>query len=231
MRSGSSLLTQLLCSNPQIVGYGETHLKFANRRDKLNLAGHVLKSTGKEHSKNHYYFDKILHDYIADSDFFDEPTKVIILLRDPLPSVSSMVGLKEYGTDFRNCGVEDFVYLYTKRARELASYVNSLHPNNAICTSYESLVCDTTSELRRIDRFLELQQPTPKVYTPNRQSKIHGAGDPSAFLQAGKVIGKKPRTLVKLTPDQQRRVEKSFDDLKNRIDQKGIERSLDTASH
>jgi len=38
MRSGSSLLTHLLNSNPEIIGYGETHIQYASEQDFKKLS-------------------------------------------------------------------------------------------------------------------------------------------------------------------------------------------------
>ncbi|MDY7013544.1 MAG: sulfotransferase family protein, partial [Cyanobacteriota bacterium] len=37
MRSGSSLLTHILNSNPEIIGYGETHLQYSSEADFKRL--------------------------------------------------------------------------------------------------------------------------------------------------------------------------------------------------
>lgn len=62
MRSGSSLLTHILNTNPEISGFGESHLKYSTKEDFKELIYQVHQTLGKWQVDEKYILDKILHD-------------------------------------------------------------------------------------------------------------------------------------------------------------------------
>ncbi len=89
MRSGSSLLTKIVSNNPEVNGYGETHLRYLSRKDFGSSTGKILfvnrgsTKTGRER----YILDKLLHNYLLPLEktylLFEKKVHVIFLIRKP----------------------------------------------------------------------------------------------------------------------------------------------------
>ena len=90
MRSGSSLFSHILNSNPQIIGYGETHINYdsvANFKDLQFKVYWQLKDVSMTHR---YILDKILHNHkITDSTILKTSyLSNIFLIREPLGTIT-----------------------------------------------------------------------------------------------------------------------------------------------
>ena len=104
IRAGSSLLTKLLCNNPRILGYGETHLCFGSYTDMEAVSGKILFVLRKWISKSkaemddvEFFLDKLPHNYLIPEDRLDfllnDNIRIIFLIRDPEESLSSIMRL------------------------------------------------------------------------------------------------------------------------------------------
>src|SRR5262245_15964451 len=97
MRSGSTLLTHLLVSNPAICGYGETRTRYFSRRSLDILTGKVLYTLGNDllATKKQYVLDKLLHDrFIGPAGakvLSGNDVKIIFLLREPIGTLNSLL--------------------------------------------------------------------------------------------------------------------------------------------
>jgi E3 ubiquitin-protein ligase DOA10 len=94
MRSGSSLLTHLLVNNPEIRGFGETHINYASAEDfkkllmKLYWQGQdfsQLQDLKKLKMNHQYIHDKVLHNnkFLDQSFLESEQIYSIFLIREP----------------------------------------------------------------------------------------------------------------------------------------------------
>jgi hypothetical protein len=93
MRSYSSLLCHILGSHPQIDGYCETHIKYRTRLDLLRLRSRVVKLTG-EPLRGRYVLEKMLHNYAFAPSILRSPrTFALVLVRQPIPAVQSIVNM------------------------------------------------------------------------------------------------------------------------------------------
>ena len=94
-RTGSSLLTQILCSHPDICGFGESRTMYRSRRDLRSLRGEVFRMHGRFGGYEHYVLDKVLFEnLLPDPAIVDESdVQWVFLLRDPIRTMRSMVAL------------------------------------------------------------------------------------------------------------------------------------------
>jgi hypothetical protein len=176
MRSGSSLLTQLLASHDEIVGYGELFLGYRRRSDLWALNGKALSVSGQKTPRGKYAIDKVLHDYLLETDNYAriaEEVRPIILVREPAGSIGSLI------TSFGMSGADAFEY-YTGRLRTLARYVEA---GGAVALSYEQLIHRTNEVFHLLEQFLDLEVPLQETYRPRSRGS-----DPSANLRAGRIL-------------------------------------------
>jgi len=105
MRSGSSLLTHILNSNSEIIGYGETHLEYSSELDLKKLMLKVyfhgqefttIQDVEKLKMSEKYVLDKVLHNNkFLTADFLaSDKIVTIFLLREPKRSLKSILELK-----------------------------------------------------------------------------------------------------------------------------------------
>ena len=105
MRCGSTALSNVLCSRPEVSGYGEAHVAY---RGEADLGALVVNQARRWawRPRARYLFDKILHsrhDGAAPPGFFR--ARAIVLAREPEPAIASIrrlfegLGKSDYGTD------------------------------------------------------------------------------------------------------------------------------------
>lgn len=197
MRSGSSLLTQVLCSHPDILGYGETHTVYRGAGDLLRAAQSVYRMLRKWRVKHKYVADKILHtELLPDIEPLRLlPVKWIVLLRNPADAVDSMVR-----TLSMDRGAAQAYYQARLRTIEQQACRLADASIPALLTTYERLTEDPRRELRTLSGFLGLEPELQADYEVQRGAQLPGAGDPSDVLKAGRIL---PRKALRRDCDEQ----------------------------
>lgn len=105
MRCGSTALSNILCSRPDVSGYGEAHVRYDDESALGRLVvNQALRRAWKPGAR--HLFDKILHnrhDAAAPKAFF--AARAIFVVREPGAAIRSIrklyadLGRDEYGTD------------------------------------------------------------------------------------------------------------------------------------
>ena len=196
MRSGSSLLTQLICANEngnsQIAGYGESHLAIRTRSDFLAIAGKVAWVLKKQSPRRNFtqatFFDKSLHPYqIRPKQYHLLNTKsvrLILLVRSPHPTIHSLVNSFNYP-------LETAIDYYRK---QLTAICNIAHlaqhfQHKPMLITYDDLTWKAEQTLERLTHFLSLSQPLTDRYKTDLIVKTSHKGiDNSNNILAGKII-------------------------------------------
>lgn len=190
MRAGSSLLSHLLLSNPEIMGYGETHIEYESKADFRKLYYDVMLKRRRLFPKNaKYILDKILHNSHFpedDIEFLCVPNlRVVFLLRDPEGTLGSFA--RSWGV-----GPEETVGYYRNRLARLEEYAETFAGRVPFAlVTYSELLTDTPSALSSLGRFLELRQPLSEDYELLRTTGVKGIGDHSPNIQAGRIVRKR----------------------------------------
>ncbi len=178
MRCGSTALSNILCSRPDISGYGEAHIRY----DTPNALGGLVVNQARRGGWSpgaRYLFDKILHsrhDAEATPAFFQ--SRAIFVLRAPDPTILSIhrlyakLGRDEYGT---HALAADY---YTSRVAALSALWERFAPGNRIGLTHEALIADPEAALHRISTWLDLSPPLENRYQSKTASRRGGAGDP-----------------------------------------------------
>lgn len=193
MRSGSTLLTFLLCSHPEILGYGETHVVYDAPAKLDELAARVCRAHGLERLASRYVLDKLLHDGLLRRPEVLEGVDLtcLFLLREPRRTIQSIVHQLDSTLD------DAFGY-YRERLASLEAYAR-IFPRRTFVT-YEELTGDPERTLARLTAFLGLSTPLSPEYRLQPRHDEKGVGDRSEAIRAGRIL-LNPRELTVELPE------------------------------
>lgn len=128
------MLTHILSSNPEIIGYGETHISYQSPQDLQRLTQKVYWE-GQEYRnfadipnlflRESYALDKLLHDNkLLDTELLlSNYLDLIFLIREPTRALPSIQDLKP------NWPEEKVLSYYCSRLKTLMSYVETIPAN------------------------------------------------------------------------------------------------------
>ena len=200
MRSGSSLLTHLLNANPEVIGYGETHLTYQQPQDFKELFLRVYlrsqefrswKDIGNFQMQHQYVMDKILHNARIGDDSLLTSQQIysLFLLREPQRSLASLLDLKAHW------GETEALNYYQDRLATLVQYARLIrNSQRSLVITYDQILDDTPSILTVLKTFLQTTVPFSEEYPILRTTGQKGVGDPKGSIKAGKII-RQPRPL------------------------------------
>ncbi len=187
MRSGSTLLTHILNSNPDISGYGETHTPYETSEDVDRLVYEVLPTLRKVRLTT-YVMDKVLNDYLQCKEIFHRADcYFLFLIRDPVSSIRSM--MRQFPTWFSDTAIDrNTLQLraterYNDRLEMIRSHTMEVgDESRTVFLTYDQLLYDTTRVFNLIEQVLELQVPLRENYNLTRTSGSHFIGDTSKHI-------------------------------------------------
>ena len=185
MRSGSSLLTHLLNANPEIIGYGETHIKYSSELDFKTLMFKVY-WTIKDYQMNHkYVLDKVLHNhkFLADDFLVSEQVSSIFLIREPQRTLASILEIKPHWSE------EKALNYYQERLEILENYAKLINnKKQSFFITHEQLINQTDVVFNGLKKFLETQESFSEQYETLTTTGRKGIGDSSKNIKAGYII-------------------------------------------
>ncbi|MGH2413856.1 MAG: sulfotransferase family protein, partial [Microcystaceae cyanobacterium] len=185
MRSGSSLLTHILNSNPEIIGYGETHINYASEVDFKKLMFKVywqLKNLAMNHQ---YILDKILHNhkFLDDNFLISEKVYIIFLLREPQKTLPSIIGIKPHWSE------EKALNYYLERLSMLEKYAKLINnKKHSLLVRYDQILNHSESVFEALRNWLETQTEFSEQYQVLKTTGMKGIGDSSSNIKAGRII-------------------------------------------
>ncbi|NEP18646.1 MAG: sulfotransferase [Leptolyngbya sp. SIO4C1] len=225
MRSGSSLLSHLISANPEIIGYGETHLEYAEAADfkRLleNLYWHAqefrtLSDWQKLRMHHRYAMDKVLHNkkFLTDSWLTSASVYAIFLLRQPARSLASIADLKPDWDESKT------LTYYTERLTKLVDYAQLIDsPQRTLLLTYEQLLNDTAAALSTLQQFLQTQASFSENYQLLKTTGMKGVGDSKGSIKAGKIVRSQRQLTHRVAPDALARAQASYDSTTERLSQ------------
>ena len=190
-------MSNVLCSRPDISGYGEAHIAYGDAGALGRLAVNQHRRGAWRPGARHL-FDKVLHsryDAAAHPGLFD--AHGLFLVRTPGPSIESIrhlfsrIGSGEYPTDAAAAAY------YEERLEQLARLWTRFPAARRIGTSYEELTADPEGFLGRVSTLLALDPPLSNTYSARPDAPAPGAGDPlSSHLFTSIVSGGRSSSLA-----------------------------------
>lgn len=187
MRSRSTLLAHILGSHPEVSGYTESHIKYRNPWDTLRLRWHVGIAT-RQWPRGRWLLDKQLHNrmYLPSTLRRSNRVRVIVLIRNPLDTLRSMVSMGRLLGNDRDADPRLAAAYYCQRVATLAGLAVEFG-DRALLVDSDSLVNDSDTALSRIAKHLSLTQPLSKSYQVRKLTGRSGFGDMSALIHSGQV--------------------------------------------
>jgi len=195
MRSGSSLLTLLLNANPEIIGYGETHIKYASEKDFQRLIYKIYMKNRELKMQHKYALDKILHDSkIINQDILgSEQLSIIFLIREPQKSMASMMKIKPHWSE------SETLEHYIKRLSKLEDYAKLINSKErSLFITHDQLLNNTELVFGQLQKFLDVKTPFSEEYEVLRTTGQRGIGDSSENIKAGRILrgDRQPSTTI-----------------------------------
>ncbi|MDB9525591.1 sulfotransferase family protein [Oscillatoria sp. CS-180] len=200
MRSGSSLLTHILNTNPDIAGYGETHICYQSSEDFKKLLFKVYWQA-KEYRNfsdlqdlalsETYILDKLLHNNkLTDLNLLDSSSmNCIFLIREPKRTLNSIRDLKP------NWSEEETLYYYCKRLEGLVSYAEKIDsPARSLLIEHDQLINETTSVFEALKHFLGTEVGFSEEYQLLKTTGAKHVGDHRGNILSGQIV-RTPRKL------------------------------------
>ena len=185
MRSGSSLLTHLLTTNPEIIGFGESHIEYYSEQDLKALLLKVYRDTRQLRLDHKYVLDKLLHDkkLIDETILFSEQVRAIFLIREPKRALASILTLKPHWNE--NQAIE----YYSTRLETLEKYAKLINnKKRSLFITHEEILNNTQSVFKAMQDFLEVKQPFSEEYQVLSMTGTRGIGDSSENIKAGRIV-------------------------------------------
>lgn len=184
-RSGGSLLMHILSSNKEILGYGEFHTSYIDNFSFKRTEFDIRRKTNQLLRKYEYVANQVNHHSITPNInlFISQNIKVIILIRKPEPTLSSMIQLSN--TTLYPKSEEYLVSRYNRRMEDIYVMAGKLNPKNWTFIRYEDLVDNPDETLLKLSQYLGLAEPLKKEYELKKFTQV--LGDPSTNINKGKV--------------------------------------------
>ncbi len=192
MRSGSTLLTHILSSHPEVAGYSESNYTYRSARQlKEHIrAVHYIQRDLKFCER--YVVDQINHnEYTPDFTWLVERgVKFIFLIREPRESLSSIIKLKEpFGW-----GEQQAAQYYIKRLRFLVACAQQCPLERLpLFVTYHDLIDNTSGVLKALQNFTGVQSAFSEKYSVTHTTGKQG--DPSSNIKAGAIVRNRKKEL------------------------------------
>lgn len=194
MRSGSTLLSHILASNPGLCGVGETWTDYKDPDAPYRVALFLHEKEKRLPRRNQALFDKVLHDRLL-RDLRQLPagrSLVLLLLREPAGNVRSLAKMPDLTFSSAPKGqaaLEAAAETYASRYRSLLEIIETRPTDMPLrLVSYERLVADPEGELTALSDFLQLREPLRQEYRQMRTTGQWGLGDGSDNIRAGRIV-------------------------------------------
>jgi Sulfotransferase domain len=216
MRSGSSLLTHLLVSNPEIIGIGETHIQYASEADFKKLLMRLywheqefrkVQDLINLRMNHQYVLDKVLHDSKFLGESFLESTNVrsIFLIREPKRTLVSMLDHKPHWTE------EAALLYYTRRLATLERYAKLINSKErSIFITHEQLIKNTDTIFKNLQNFLETKESFSENYQILKTTGTRNVGDFKENIKSGRIVRESRKIDIEITSETIEKAERAF---------------------
>lgn len=178
MRCGTTALSNILCSRPEVSGYGEAHVNYGSAAAPGVLILNQIRRRAWKPAATHL-FDKILHsayDRDASPGFFS--ARAIFICRSPEASIGSIVKLFQRVGDAQYATRDAASAYYAGRVEAMLRLWERFPATHRVALTYEALRANPELQLNRLSNLLGFDPPLANSYSSHRASSAPGAGDP-----------------------------------------------------
>ncbi|MEQ8755920.1 MAG: sulfotransferase family protein [Coleofasciculus sp. G1-WW12-02] len=218
MRSGSSLLTHILNSNPDIIGYGETHIQYTSEADFKRLMLKVywqaqefrkiqdIKSLSMYQT---YILDKVLHNnkFLDDNFLVSENVYSLFLLREPKRSLASIAELKPH------LNQEQVLDYYVQRLSRLEDYAKLINSKKrSLFITHAQLLKHTDLVFEALKIFLDTKQGFSEDYQILKTTGMRDVGDYKGNIKIGRIVRTQRKLETQVAPDLEEKGMRSFEE-------------------
>lgn len=185
-RSGSTVLSHVLQSHEDIIGFGEHHESYTSSADLSALAARNAFFDRAPTAERRYTLDKIVsNDHeISNVVLSRSDTRIIFLVREPIATLESYRRLLHYLTTD-----EERLESYRTRIDGMVALAEATgDADRMMFVDYKDLTSDTDATLARLTTWLELDTPLTPEYDLNAKSGRRTWGDPSEHIKAKTII-------------------------------------------
>ena len=198
MRAASSLLSHILTSNPEIIGYGETHTQYYSDQDLKKL---MLKVYGnyyqlKNMTMSHkYVLDKVLHNnkFIDDSFLKHKQVYSIFLVRKPQRTIASILDLK---SDWDENKALNYYIDRLAKLEEHAQFINN--KNHSLFIQQEQILDNTDKVFQALQNFLDTQTGFSEKYELQKTTGMRYVGDQTDNIKSGRIVRQKRKLAIEI---------------------------------
>lgn len=206
MRSGSTLFSHLLFTNPRIIGVGEAWRTYQAPLDLNRTMVKLLAMRRTLYRRDQIFQDTLLHDHLLPNPnlLLHERILPVFLTRKPRPVLSSL--MRAQIVDFQSwTQIETY---YRKRLDTLGQYAERLRAQGPLLVvQYEDLVERTDATLASLQGALGLETPFHSNYAVHSFTGRR-TGDQSPFIRTGRVIKDRKLPTVEIPNEMATRCEK-----------------------
>jgi hypothetical protein len=182
-RSGSTLLSHVLSTNPEILSYGENHTVYESENDLPRLLYRTALRKKDYSLSSKYIMDKLVWPkYGMPADIrSSKKTKFIIIIRKPKASFNSMARLLPQWNN------EQKAYKsYTTCLNWLKNEIINIHdPSRCMAICYEDLLENSAPIFQTMKTFLEVKIPFSEKYEVCSTTGKLKYGDSSDKIRSG----------------------------------------------
>lgn len=197
MRSGSTVLLHILCSNPYLYGIGETHACYRSAVDVARLYRQIERTLGHRlPSTSIGIIDKLLHNRDFDAGHLPATTRHLFIVREPAGAVRSMCHPR-FSPIANQTQAESYYVQRLLRLKALRQEVRTRGQPNLSLTHAE-LTQAPEPLLSRMTTWLALPQPLSAEYDmlPTTGQPVYG--DTSTHIRSGRILDQVPGAPVAL---------------------------------
>ncbi len=188
MRSRSSVLSHVLGSHDDIIGYTELHRSYANTDSLLKMRVDLYEEFGQQFGSR-YLLDKVLHNGLDPSEAVIRRAnpKLIFLLREPVGYVNSLIKLGKKVGKAHYANLDFTIEHYVLRVNFLAQLPEKYGLPFFYIDSDE-LVSNTDEILEELSRFLDLSTHLSPTYKKFEKTGKRRFGDSSENINSGAIV-------------------------------------------
>lgn len=218
MRSRSTLLSHILGSNPEVIGYTELHRPYRTGMDLFKFRARIF-IENKEHIDQKFILDKVLHNSyeFSESVLNLDNAKFLFMIREPKGTIKSLLKISkaddmEYYRDPKN----NLTY-YQDRLNAVGELAEKNSELDSFFLESEDIVNQPKEVLKKLSDWLGLSEPLSTNYSVMDKTGQAGYGDISGNIQSGEIVKTKTNHDIIIPDDVLEKALQTYEDCKGKL--------------